>query len=173
MKDNKYAPYILGPILLLIWGIVFYKIYQAVYGTGDDFQVPNYEVLPTFEPISQDSSYVLLVDYRDPFLGKRFQYNNNSNAVTRTPEPTRATNTRRKAPATTLTKIIAPSFPTIVYQGYQIMTADTIALLKINGRFYPVARKGDVFQGVQIKEIHKDSLQLEFKGQLRYFLKNR
>ena len=51
--------------------IPYYKIYQAVYGTGETYAVPTFGALPVYETVQQDSGYTLLVDYVDPFLGKR------------------------------------------------------------------------------------------------------
>lgn len=173
MKDNKYAPYILGPILLMVWGLVFYKIYQAVYNEEENFAVPQYDKLPVFEDKQEEDSYALLVDYKDPFLGKRFNYSSNEKTRPRAIN----SNTRPKAnivaPKPVVKKGIQKPFPVVVYQGFQIMDTDTVALLKINNRFYPVARKSDVFQGVQVNEIYKDSIQVQFDNQQKTFLKRR
>lgn len=173
MKDNKYAPYVLGPILLLIWGLIFYKIYQAVYGNGEELEVPSYGALPVFETVQKDSGYALLMDYRDPFLGGRFQYKNTSSNTTppRTNTPPRVTNSRRKTtPSPAQPKTTIP-FPKVIYQGYQILEQDTIALLNINGKFYPTARKGAVLQGVEVVEIYRDSVQLGYRGGQQTFLR--
>lgn len=175
MKDNKYAPYILGPILLLIWGLIFYKIYQAVYGNGEELEVPSYGALPVFETVQKDSSYALLVDYRDPFLGKRFQYNSSSPSSfsPRTAAPSRVSNNRKSPPIPKQQPTPPKNFPKIIYQGYQILETDTIALLNINGKFYPTARKGAVLQGVQVQGIDKDSIQVGYQGEQQTILKRR
>lgn len=174
MKENKYAPYILGPVLLMVWGLVFYKIYQAVYGGEEHFDVPQFAALPIFETNQKDSSYALLIDYKDPFLGKRFNYTSNENSTSRT-NVSRNTNSRPSIPPVKTIVQNRPKkpFPTLVYQGFQIMESDTVALLKINNRFYPIARKGDVFQDVQVKGIYKDSIQVQFENQKKTFLKKR
>jgi len=173
MKDNKYAPYILGPILLMVWGLVFYKIYQAVYSEEATFDVPHYDKLPVFEDKQEEDSYALLVDYKDPFLGKRFSYSINENTPPRTTNSNTRPRTNIVAPKPIVKKAIQKPFPPVVYQGFQIMDTDTVALLKINNRFYPVARKGDIFQGIQVTEIYKDSIQLQFENQRQTFLKKR
>ncbi|MGH1338868.1 MAG: hypothetical protein ACRBFS_22320 [Aureispira sp.] len=172
MKNNKYAPYILGPIVLLVWGLVFYKIYQGVYGTTDHFDVPHFDALPVSRTTQKDSGYILLADYKDPFLGERFQYKNNSPSSAPIPL-LRATNTHRKTSISAPQKVTTLPFPKVVYQGYQVLSTDTIALIKINGRFYPTARKGAVFQAVKVLEIYQDSIQMEFEGRPQTFLKKR
>lgn len=176
MKDNKYAPYILGFILLIVWGLVFYKIYQAVYGGQEHFDIPEYDHLPVFEEKQKENTYTLLVDYKDPFLGKRFNYSSNESTRPRTTN-SKNTNTRPKVNQQTPKKVIenAPKkpFPLFVYQGFQIMNADTVALIKVNSQFYPIARKGNVFQGVEVKKIYKDSIQVQFGNEQQTFLKKR
>jgi len=174
MKNNKYASYVLGPILLIVWGLVFYKIYHAVYGGEEVFDVPEYNNLPVFEEKQREKTYTLLVDYKDPFLGKKFNYTSNENSRTRTSNYRNTTNRPKKniSRPKPVVKITAQkTFPTVVYQGFQIMDADTVVLLKINKRFYPVARIGDSFQGVEVKHIYKDSIQVQFDNQQQTILK--
>lgn len=169
MKDNKYAPYILGPLVFIVWGLVFYKIYQAVYGGNASYTAPNFGVLPIYETVQKDSGYVLLVDYVDPFLGK---------SIGRTLSTPRAVEPRSRVSRPLVVPRAAPTpkppvatFPKIVYQGYQVMEGDTIALLKINGRFYPIARAGEIYQGVGIQAIYGDSIRLSFYEQEQVFVK--
>lgn len=177
MKDNKYAPYVLGPVLLLVWGLIFYKIYQAVYDGEETFVVPEYRTIPVYEERPQDDFYALLVDYKDPFLGKRFDYTTNGNRSSKTTTSRGNSNRPNRN-----TKIIQPikkntpkkPFPTVVFQGFQVMELDTVALLKVNNRFYPTARKGDAYQGIKVKAIYKDSICLEFESQVQTIIrKNR
>jgi hypothetical protein len=176
MKDNKYAPYILGPILLMVWGLIFYKIYQAVYSGEENFDIPQYSTLPVFEEKQKDDTYVLLADYKDPFLGKRFNYASNENNRSRE-MASRNANSRPKTNSASSKPVVrtiaSKPFPAFVYQGFQIMDADTVALVKINNRFYPVARKGNTIQGVEVKGIYKDSIQVQFENQQQTFLKKR
>lgn len=166
MKDNKYTPYILGPMLLLVWGLVFYKIYQAVYGTEVVYTIPNFGILPVYQTIPQDSNYVLLLNYADPFLGKAVgkQAPIRGGAQKRSIEVARPV--QRVVPPS---KAPAASFPEVLYQGYQVLEGDTIALLKVNGRFYPMARLGGVYQGVTVQVIYGDSIGLYFEGQQQVF----
>lgn len=168
MKDNKYAPYVLGPILLLVWGLIFYKIYQAVYGGEEVFVVPQYQAIPIYEEKPKEDAYALLLDYKDPFLGKRFHYTSKENTATRTTSSKGSNNRPRKnpkEPQSMVKNTPKNPFPTVIYQGFQVMDIDTVALLKVNKRFYPSAREGDAYQGVQVKAIYKDSIHVEFENQ--------
>ncbi|BDS14296.1 hypothetical protein [Aureispira anguillae] len=177
MKDNKYAPYILGVMVLVVWGLVFYKIYQAVYGTEDDFVPPKFDAPLVLEDRQQEDSYTLLLDYKDPFLGKHFKLSQRNGSTVANGG---RMNSRPRQPAKVVKKTIPTAktpppkpFPTIVYQGFQVMESDTIALIKINNRFYPVARVGNSFQKVQVEKIYQDSIQLSYENQYKTFLKKR
>lgn len=176
MKNNKYAPYILGPIVLLVWGLIFYKIYQAVYGGGAELPVPAYSQLSLYETTEQDSGYALLIDYRDPFLGNSLKGSRSSpersarttGPMSRRPAPKPFAANARPAEVSTLQPT---PFPIVRYQGVQIMDRDTVALLKINNRFFPVVRRGEVLERVQVETITPDSIYLRFEGQRRAFAK--
>lgn len=179
MKNNKYAPYILGPLLLLLWGTIFYKIYKAAYPSEELFTTPNYSALPLSKQPTADSTYMLLLDYKDPFLGNSLFVDRNSNH-TQHEAPTAnrirqniPNNQRPVAPKITATPNIVPSkpFPKITYQGLQFSEGDTSALVKIDNQFYPTARKGQLLKEVQINEIYKDSIRVTFEDQTRTFSK--
>lgn len=174
MKDNKYAPYILGPILLIVWGLVFYKIYQAVYGNGEELDLPTYQPITTFSRPQQDSGYVLLVDYKDPFLGKKWARNNKTTtnvAPSTRPATSRAPRPTKPAPVVTTTP--NKPFPNIQYQAFQAMQGDTTAFLKIANKPFYTLRKGDEQEGILIQQIFKDSIQLVFDGRAKTFLRKR
>lgn len=66
---NKKSIYILIPLVLLIWGILGYRLFSFLGGdeTGKDtinnFQFKNVEY-------KEPDSVKIIVDYRDPFTGK-------------------------------------------------------------------------------------------------------
>ena len=170
MKNNKYAPYILGPVLIVLWGLIFYKIYQQVYSDTDNFIVPDYEALPLSDPAEEDSSYALLLDYKDPFLGKKTGGQNYRKSQQKTTGTKRTSNKKQEKTKQNNTTPPKP-FPPITYQGLQIMQTDTCALLKIKSKFYPSVRRGQVYQGIRIAKIYKDSIELFYDGRSAVFKK--
>lgn len=173
MKDNKYAPYILAPILLIVWGLVFYKIYQAVYGEEEGFAMPAFQNIPVFDAPQKDSSFALLLDYNDPFLGKKWKVNHHpktTNSVRTQPRKVSSPKTVVKTqPATTPTGAPARPFPPIQYQAFQVMEGDTSVFLKIANRPYYNMHKGDQQSGITIEQIYKDSIRLFFDGRAKAF----
>lgn len=172
MKNNKFAPYILGPILLIVWGLVFYKIYQAVYGGETNFSMPTFAKIPVIEGPIEESPYALLLDYNDPFLGKKIRGSSLDKATVRQIKNSNSSPPRPVQKNKTISPPKLP-FPTVIYQGFQVSELDTIASLKINNRFYPIAREGNRYQGVEIQHIYKDSIQLNYKNQNRTFIRKR
>jgi len=181
MKNNKYAPYILGPIVLVIWGTIFYKIYQAIYGE-EDLAIPT--ITQTFTPkdSSTTSQYQLLLNYKDPFTGKvhtsipkntasyqsRPSNNQNNYNVSQPKTTSNPSNNARKRPAsqekttTPPPKTASIPLPTIKYQGFQSINGDTVALLRIDGRYFPNARLGEELRGCTINKITPDALHITF-----------
>jgi hypothetical protein len=176
MKNNKYAPYILGPILLILWGTIFYKIYKAVYPDEGILSVPNYNKLPLLEHPTSDSSFSLLLNYKDPFLGKsnfsrvkkkNYAFNDYSAPSRNSPQP----KTEIKKTASTPKKP-TKLFPNIVYQGYQFSEGDTSALLKVGQQFHPIVRVGQKINAIKIIGIYKDSIKIKQDSIVRVFIKS-
>ena len=66
---NKKLTYLLGAVVLAIWGLIIYRVYVAVKGNDDD--MPTGQVTTSKEPyndytIPRDTTRLLL-NYRDPF----------------------------------------------------------------------------------------------------------
>lgn len=173
---NKYAPYILAPILILVWGTIFYKIYQAMQGEDYEFTPPPVRSLPLVNDSSQTQSFALLLDYKDPFLGKEFAAiqttENNSNYTPSTSKtsnnnPNNSQNIRQQPnnpnPNANNPKITI-KFPNIIYQGYQIVEQDTVALLKIEEQFIANAREGQQLGTVRLEKIYPDSIRISYQG---------
>lgn len=173
---NKYAPYILAPILILVWGMIFYKIYQAMQGDDYNFTTPPVRQLPLLSDSSQAQSFALLLDYKDPFLGKKFaaiQATENSNtyvpSITRNTNnnPNNIQNIRQQPnnpnPNSTKPKV-AIKFPKVIYQGFQIVDQDTVALLKIEQQFIANAREGQQLGTVRLEKIYPDSIRISYQG---------
>lgn len=175
MMKNKYAQYFLVPLLVVVWGTVFYKIYIAI--SGESYELPN---TPSFFASTKDvvdtETYTLLLDYKDPFLGKKVGVastkQRNSSTPTYRNQPSASANipsTNNKKNANKASKdetpiIVETPLPEIVYLGWLLQETDTVALLKINTQYIPNARKGDIRQKVRIDEIFRDSIQLSAGG---------
>jgi hypothetical protein len=150
---NKKAVYALIFVVLLIWGIVFYRIFSYVQKSD--------ETAATVSAPAQSNNHRpknipdIKADYRDPFLG----------SVPKKVAP--ASNIIRKE----IKKPTAP-WPTVVYSGMIRSSgkANVIAILQINGKEF-LGKPGDTAGGIMIKKIYKDSVELVFNKEKRTFLK--
>lgn len=85
---NKKNIFLLVPAVLLIWGIVGYKIYASLNSSNDVAIVDNNTIEFRPEVIKDVEKFSISANYRDPFLGKL--YNNAkkiSNPVKKRVEP--------------------------------------------------------------------------------------
>jgi hypothetical protein len=86
---NKKNIFLLVPAVLLIWGIVGYKIYASLNSTNDVAIVDNNAIEFRPEVIIEVEKFTINANYRDPFLGKL--YNNakkSSNLIKKNVKPT-------------------------------------------------------------------------------------
>ncbi len=67
------------PLVILVWGFVFYKLF------GSFFSAPNYAKEEVKQVIDVDEiekdTFVIVADYRDPFLGKKVKIRKPSTSV--------------------------------------------------------------------------------------------
>jgi hypothetical protein len=98
---NKKNIYLLVPAVLLIWGLIGYKIIKAANPT--DQQDAQENALVEFVPdkIKEVEKFAINANYRDPFLGKLF--------TKKTPK--RTTKSVKKKPKQVV------EFPEIAYNG--------------------------------------------------------
>ena len=149
MKNKKTA-YFLIPLVLLVWGMIGWKVYAAMNNTagGNMKEDNNEEVKPAEEKIPD--TFELLVNYRDPFLG------NSKIKIPNSPK----TNTEKHA-----VPIIPPkpvfSWPEISYHGLIVRngTEKKTGFLRVNGISYFV-QGGDEAGGVKVGKISKDSVEV-------------
>lgn len=67
MKNKKLA-YILLPVVLLVWGIVGYKLYVKFFGEEDAI-ITNTEIVSEDKANAITDHFEIANNYRDPFLG--------------------------------------------------------------------------------------------------------
>lgn len=118
---NKKNIFFLVPAILIIWGLIGYRIYKAVNPLPIETITTN--TVDDFKPkkIATTKSYTINAAYRDPFLGTL-----TSNIM------------RKRKVATTVTKPKEQLvFPTIVYKGIvspKTSRKSAVYLVQINGQ---------------------------------------
>jgi hypothetical protein len=161
MKNKKYT-YFLGLVVLVVWGVIIYRIFDAASG-GDDAHVlvapaPVQKERYNDFAVAKDTTRLLL-NYRDPFgLVKQKD----------------TTHTTIKKP--THQPIPAPAKPAfnwnfIQYDGYILnpVSKKMITLLTINGR-NEMMSEGEVKYQVKLMKNLRDSIKISFNGDTKFII---
>ncbi len=154
--------YILGLAVLSIWGLVVYRIYDR-YFPDDDLPLIAEDYLGQNTEQTPRDSFVLAVNYKDPFLGRKV---NRSKAIVSIPK--NKSTSRRMSKRNKKKEI---TFPEIKYKGIVALKNDKeAAIVSINAQFINW-RKGETYNGVNLLKIYQDSIHVALKGEKKTILK--
>jgi hypothetical protein len=152
---NKKLIYFLVPIVFVVWGLIFYRVYLGLENSGDE----PYDQLPlnsgTREDVKQDT-FALIANYNDPFLHGRT-------------EVTRVVSSGRPVLGKRASMPSSPPFliPDIQYYGLisNAKSKGKIGLIKFQGKDC-FLKEGDV-SDLRLKVIRllKDSVVLIYQQQ--------
>lgn len=150
MRD-KWVNYILIPVVLAVWGIVFYKIFGSLIGSHKG-AVINYNDKSTTQE-QEDASFKLMADYRDPFQGESFE----------TASKQRPTGSDAESKVTNEEKAPETKWPAINFLGTIKKQKETFAIMKIYNKTFTM-KKGEEIENVKVVKIMKDSVQIQYQG---------
>ena len=159
MLKNKKAIYILIPLNIFIWCYLGYSIYSGL--KEDDLpEISNNNSVIKLDELKDTVAYKLSLNYKDPFLREgeksRGHASNNLQSNNREAAPK---NIPIKTPS--VAAIIKPATE-IKYLGLvkNNSTGISTALVSINGKSHLV-KKGDVVDGISIKNISNESMEVK------------
>lgn len=164
--ENKTMKYVIGIAVISVWGLLTFRIY-ARYFPEDEIVFPLANQEPEYDDTHVQDSFVIAVDYRDPFLSKKFKsVKGKSN--------TRKVNARKKPLKKQPKKEKPVVFPEIKYQGSVNETnADNkTALVSIDNQFISW-KKGEVYNGLNLLKVYPDSIKVELRGEQKVISKKR
>ncbi|MBO9702113.1 MAG: hypothetical protein J7604_18030 [Sporocytophaga sp.] len=167
MKGKKMTYILLGGVVL-VWGLIFMRIYKSLFSDSGVAEVSrsvvrkerNYEVKDTFE---------LIAKYRDPFLG-------NIQASVRPVVFTGSVNTFRNKPKTTP----KPKEPEVMIDWSVISyigliknpgSNKNVSLMLIRGNEY-LMEEGNVRDDVKLIKNLKDSVKVLYSGKEKFIKRN-
>jgi hypothetical protein len=157
---NKKLTYFLVFIVLLVWGMIIYRVF-AVAGGNDD-PLPVTTIKPAKEPyndfaIPKDTTHLLL-NYRDPFGIIKFR-----DTIAPTVKHPKALALEKPKP------VINWNF--IQYAGYIRNPASKklIALVTINGKS-EMFSEGETKDHVKLIKNLRDSIKIGFNGKTKFIL---
>ncbi len=158
MKNKKFT-YFLGFAVLIVWGLIIYRIVGTI-DTGDDTAIIA-PVLTKKEPfndyaVPKDTTRLTL-NYRDPFGLIQFR------------DTVKAVSHERTMHNITLAAASAINWGFIKYSGYirNPGSKQLIALVQINGKSADM-REGDVVDKVKLIKNMQDSVKVFFNGKTKF-----
>ncbi len=158
MLKSKKALYVLLPLVAIIWGVIFYRIFSAVKPAEGGQKEVFFQAGFTSGPLSADT-FNISADYRDPFLGKM---------------TTTAENEKPKIPAVKKPqpKPEPVAWPAVVYKGMirNQKSNKQLCLVSIAGQDN-MMKVGDVYAEVELRKLFKDSIEVTYKNETKYFKK--
>jgi hypothetical protein len=161
MKGKK-GIYIMLPLVLAIWFIIGYRIYNAIKDDGDNKKV--HEISNVTNTVEQKTdSFTLIADYRDPFLEKSKVI-----SVIKTNTSNKSSLIKSSMP---IVKKTTP-WPSINYMGIiknQKSSKQSILVL-VNGKEM-VLTQGDKVEDFILSKVLKDSIELKKDKEKHYYKK--
>ncbi len=164
---NKKTLYFLIPLVVFIWGLIFYKIFAYMGDKNpDNLDTRSFNIKS--DSIIEIDTFKLLANYDDPFLDKPYQlegineYQQNPDEVIKK-EPV--------IPKKIEVKSLVP-WPQVSYGGIikNNISNKTIVIVNINGSG-KIMTAGETVNGVLLKKIFKDSIIVEFNKETKIFKK--
>lgn len=162
---NKKLLYILIPVVLLVWGIIIYRIFNVVNGSNSN-EVLKSSIIENVNNENLVDTFSIHPNYRDPFISKRAKKTISENKITSTiTKPDVIKKVSNTAP-------ISNKWPSIVYNGLikNEKSNKQLALVQINGQSN-ILQLGNVAEGVELTKIFRDSIEVKFNSEKRFIRK--
>jgi len=145
------------PLVLVVWGNIFYQIFGIV-SSDDDDQADDQNVGPVVKNEIKKDTFSIIADYRDPFLGRQSAIKNPvvpDNGAKKQPSDNKKEKKEKKE------EQVIPNlkWPQMVYSGLVInkKSSDVVGLLSVNSKQFLV-RKGQMVEGLTVGNISSDSI---------------
>jgi hypothetical protein len=160
---KKTINYVLGFAVLLIWGMIFYKIFDTAWGNDDGPPMPaaHYREKAYDDFAVKKDTTKPALNYRDPFK---------LSAI-------RTADTAKRLPVVKTRVLSAPVIRTdwsfIKYSGYiaNPATKKIISILSIHGRSAMLG-EGESAENVKLLKNMRDSVKVYFQHQTKFISRN-
>jgi hypothetical protein len=152
MKNKKLTYYVLIPAVLLIWGIIIYKISLK----RDDFiesNIPS-NVSRNAKTPKENEGYQLISNYPDPFFHESFQIEEESSDVQAVVKPK-----------------IEKKWPAIRFDGYILNGNKIKCHLTVNGEDKILQVQETILEDYVVSAITPDSIRINCQGNSRWYKK--
>ncbi len=166
---NKKGLYILIPAVLIIWGIIFYRIFSNTsFESPKTIAVSDNSRKDT--TLAEKDTFFIYADYSDPFLKSyKGKGNESDEAVNKKENSEKTRNFRRRRVVSQRTR-----WPEITYNGliYNKQNNRYVILLGINKKRY-LFHKGDTIQNIYLRKFSLDSIYVVYKNDEKTIAKNK
>ncbi len=157
---NKKLIWILLPVVLVIWGLIFFQVKKAVQG-GNNATVAPAPIPMAFTNASDTVIYQLKLNYDDPFLkgGRKVIVQAPSSDKPKTPT------LKKPKVVRTVTKLPL-KWPNIIYRGLISSKKGnkSIYMLEVDGASI-LMTAGEQRDYLRLIKVYKDSVRIEYKGE--------
>jgi hypothetical protein len=152
--NNAKTKYILIVLVVMIWGLVLYRVGKGMFGTDEPVPV----VQPAPSPVADTvAGYTLMASvYPDPFA------NDTAMAI----EEEEKDDSVAKVPLMATQPVIMEPPPAIIYNGYIFnpVTKKRTAMISINGRGMTAGINEKIDVKTQVLDITQDKLIVSYNG---------
>lgn len=167
---NKKLIYVLLPLVLVIWGVILFRVLSAV-GGKDDFapiqRAPNIALSETLDSVD----YQLKLDYPDPFL-KRVSRSRGPVAAN---NPNGGSSKKRNGKVVKTVKKLPLKWPKVDYMGIiRNKNEETpLCLIQVDGKPH-FLRLNEEIEELKLLAAYQDSIKFRFKDkENRMFYKSK
>lgn len=161
---NKKLLYVLIPAVLLVWGIIIYKIVAPASLEENTTGLQNIQFASNSTTEILSDTFSINPNYRDPFLSKEVKKS--------IPSENKVSNVVA-APAV-IKKITEPSikWPALIYSGLikNQKSNKQLVLISINGQSSSI-KIGEVINGIELMKVFKDSIEVKFGNEKKFVVK--
>ncbi|MCK4661792.1 MAG: hypothetical protein KAT68_02920 [Bacteroidales bacterium] len=160
---NKKILYILLALAIIIWALIFYRIFKFLNKTPEVHYSYNYQKKYEKEEIKKDTFFII-ADYRDPFLNKIL--------IPKVKNEGKPKVNNKKDNSRTKRRVKKIKWPVIKYGGV-ISSKDNnkkIALIKINDKDYLMEVNSES-EEIKLINIFTDSIKVVYKDEKKTIIK--
>lgn len=143
--NKQQKTYILSAAVILVWGLIGYRIYKGLYSNNNVSTDLNFKEKFVPSKIKTSQNYVVSADYRDPFLG---EFNNLKKK-------------KQKINTPKITNEALP-FPEVIYNGLVKAGHSKSYTLTINGR-QELMKVGDMIEEVRLVKATENNVIVRFQ----------
>lgn len=153
-KNNKTTVYILLPAVIVIWGLIVYRIFGNPAATNFKIKEKPLQFGKVKDEMNNYKDFDLILNYEDPFLGNH--------------ERKAKINDKHSTPQ--IREEQQPAWPSVTYQGCIGDNHGFLAHLTVNNQIF-LSGTGQLTEDIDLLKIRQDSILVKFNREQQWFKK--